>query len=439
LFFGIVSAFGGTLEESQMIGKPLNHYRILERLGSGAMGHVYKAEDLQLERLVALKMLPKDMEADPSRLERFQREAKALAVLDHPNIVTIYSVERSEGLHFLTMELVHGRTLSELIPARGFQLKELLEIAVPLVDALGAAHAKGVCHRDLKPANIMLTNDGRLKILDFGLAKQVRAVTPRRGISSDDTLDLSEEGHILGTLPYMAPEQVRGINTDERSDIFSVGALLFEMATGERPFSGDTVADIISSILRDEPPPLTTLRPELPERLERVVQLCLAKEPNRRLQSSLALRNDLDDIQRSQREMEAAVASIAVLPFVDMSPERDQDYFCEGIAEELINDLAQIKDLRVAARTSSFQFKKAPLDIREIGRRLGVGTILEGSVRKAGNRLRITAQLIKVPDGYHLWSHRYDRYQSCCRCQGVFRNLPKRGFISRLCLDEKHL
>ena len=389
--------------------KFLGHYRIRERLGSGGMGDVYVADDLHLERAVAIKLLPADLQHDPVRLERFEREARALAALNHPSIVTIYSVERAENVRFMTMELVHGRNLGELIPSRGFALRDLLDIALPLTDALSAAHRRGVHHRDLKPANIMVTDDGRVKILDFGLARQVREVQPKASLHSADTLDMHEDGNVQGTVPYMAPEQVRGQETDERTDIYSLGVVLYEMATGERPFKGDTAADVISSILRDEPPPLSTLRPELPQRLERVVQLCLAKDRRRRLQSSLALRNDLEEIQRSSREAEAAVASIAVLPFVDMSPERDQEYFCEGIAEELIDHLAQFKGLRVSARTSSFQFKKAPLDIREIGRRLGVGAVLEGSVRKAGERLRITAQLVKIPEGHHLWSARYDR------------------------------
>jgi non-specific serine/threonine protein kinase len=392
-----------------MIGKTLSHYRIVDKIGKGGMGEVYKAEDTNLHRHVALKVLPPEMAEDPDRLERFRREAQAIAALNHPNIVTIHSIEDSEAGQFITMELVEGHSLDEMITADGLSLEGLLEIAEPLVKALSAAHQKGITHRDLKPANVMVTADGVVKILDFGLAKLQHALESAEERDLP-TQALTQEGMVVGTVPYMSPEQVQGMAIDHRTDIFSVGVILYEMATGKRPFKGESSASLISAILRDTPPAVTELRGDVPRDLARVIGLCLEKEPKRRYQAADEVLEDLAKIGGEKaKTKEDTGRSVAVLPFVDMSPEKDQDYFCEGLAEELINALVKSEDLRVASRTSSFRFKGTQTDVREIGRRLNVSTVLEGSVRKAGNHLRITAQLINVADGYNLWSDRYDR------------------------------
>jgi TolB-like protein/Flp pilus assembly protein TadD len=308
------------------------------------------------------------------------------------------------------MELVDGKSLEEIITGDGLSVEKALEIAEPLVAALAAAHARGITHRDLKPANIMLAAEGTVKVLDFGLAKL------QRGSDSDSqdemaTQTLTQEGAIVGTVPYMSPEQVQGKQVDHRTDLFSLGVILYEMATGRRPFRGDTSAQVVSSILRDAPERVTDTRPDIPNQLGRIIGRCLEKEPDLRYQSAsdieVALHKIGEGVEETKEGDEAA--SVAVLPFVDMSPEKDQDYFCEGLAEELINALVSIEELRVASRTSAFRFKDSQQDIREIGRRLGVSTVLEGSVRKAGNQVRISVQLVNVDDGYHLWSERFDR------------------------------
>jgi non-specific serine/threonine protein kinase len=392
-----------------VVGETISRYRILSKLGEGGMGAVYLAEDTSLGRKVALKVLSDELASSPEHLERFEREAKAIAAIEHPNIVTIYSVEQADGVHFLTMGYVEGRTLADMIPSSGMRVDEIVRIAMPLVDALAAAHGRGIVHRDLKPANVMVTRDGGIKILDFGLAKLRPALESGDG-GEVATQTLTRQGQVMGTVPYMSPEQVQGRPTDHRSDIFSLGIILYEMATGARPFRGATSADTISSILRDEPDSVTHLRVEVPARLSRIVARCLEKEPHRRYQSAGDVRTDLAAFRaEAAKAPEKSSPSMAVLPFVDMSPQKDQDYFCEGIAEELINGLARINDLRVASRTSSFQVAGSGLDIREIGRKLGVSTVLEGSVRKAGEQLRITAQLVNVEDGYRLWTDRFDR------------------------------
>jgi non-specific serine/threonine protein kinase len=392
-----------------MIGRKLLHYKIEGKLGTGGMGDVYRAHDTRLAREVALKVLPEEMASDPERLRRFEREARAVAALTHPNIVTIYSVEQIEGLHLITMELIEGTTIDQIGSSGRLPLEQFMEVAIPVVDALCAAHEKGITHRDLKPANIMINGDGRVKILDFGLAKLQPNAVAGDG-EMEPTQALTQAGAVMGTVPYMSPEQVRGVSVDHRSDLFSVGVIFYRLLTGKHPFKGETSAELISGILRDTPDSVTDLQLELPNHLGRVINRCLQKEPSRRYQTARDLLNELEETRKEGVETtQKAAASIAVLPFADMSPQKDQDYFCEGIAEELINGLGRIKDLRVASRTSAFQFKDANADIREIGDQLSVSTILEGSVRKAGDRLRITAQLVNVADGYRLWSDRYDR------------------------------
>ena len=392
-----------------MIGSTLSHYRVLEKLGAGGMGEVYRAEDARLKRQVALKVLPEELARDPERLRRFQREAEVVASLSHPGIVTIFSVEEAEGLHFLTMELVSGRRLDEIVPPGGMALDDFVDVAVPLVEALVAAHEKGITHRDLKPANVMVTDDGVVKVLDFGLAK-LRQPGSVAGETEMPTEALTQEGLVLGTIPYMSPEQLEGRQVDHRSDVFSMGVVLHEMITGERPFKGDSSASLISAILRDRPESVSRLRADAPPALERVILRCLQKDPERRFQTAKDLRIELEELPNAREDDAASRArSIAVLPFADMSPQKDQGYFCEGIAEDIINALSKIRDLRVASRMAAFRFESRTAEPGEVGGRLGVETVLSGSVRKAGQRVRISAELVNARDGYQLWSERYDR------------------------------
>ena len=398
-----------------MLGKTLNHFKVLDRLGKGGMGEVYVAEDGKLKRRVALKVLPEEVARDPVRLDRFQREAESIAALNHPNIVTIYSIEEADGIRFLTMELVEGETLIQLIPSDGMDVESFLRFSAPVAEALSAAHEKGIIHRDLKPGNIMVSHGGRIKVLDFGLAKLMRDDSDPDS-SRMETRAHTEDGIVLGTMPYMSPEQIQGKRLDHRSDIFSLGIIFYEMITGRRPFHGETSAELISSIMRDTPGPVGDLKAGTPEHLERIIRRCLMKDPRDRYQTARDVYNELRDLNASNGSSTRPASSsasggnsIAVLPFTNMSADDENEYFCDGLAEELLNALAKIEDLKVAARTSSFSFKNKNADAGQIGKVLHVKTILEGSVRKSGNRLRITAQLINAADGYHLWSERYDR------------------------------
>jgi non-specific serine/threonine protein kinase len=388
-------------------GASLAHYRLVSRIGTGGMGVVWKAVDIRLAREVAIKLLPDPLADDPDTLDRFEHEARAVAALNHPNIVTLHSVEQAGRIRFFTMEYIAGRNLRELIPGGGMALDRLLEIGIEMADALAAAHERGVVHRDLKPANVMITAGGHVKILDFGLAV-VRQPEPT---SLDSLWSSGHEGDDLmaGTLHYMSPEQLRGQGVDPRTDLFSLGVILYQLATGRRPFEGETVAALAASIVTDVAVPPSRLRPELPRRLDEIVARCLEKDRALRLQSAREVRDMLEGLRRTGEASGGAGASIAVLPFADMSQARDQDYFCEGIAEEIITALARLGDLRVASRISAFQFKGMPLGSREIGRRLGVRHLLEGSVRKVGERVRVTAELTDVEAGYCLWSERFDR------------------------------
>ena len=395
----------------------LGTYEILGPLGAGGMGEVYRAKDLRLGREVAVKVLPSEVASSPERLARFEREARTVAGLNHPNIVTLHSVEDEDGVRFLTMELVEGQTLSDLVTPGGLPLPRILELSIPLVDALVAAHERGVTHRDLKPANIMVTRDGRVKVLDFGLAKMAGSEEPVQAatIGATAASPVSGAGQVLGTVPYMAPEQLRGEPLDARSDLFSLGIIMYELVTGRRPFKGDSNAEVTSAILRDTPQPLSRARGDLPGDLARIVDRCLEKNPRERAQSALDVNNELRRLRKVLERgepKEAAsdkVASIAVLPFVNRSASAEDEYFSDGLADELLNVLAKIRGLRVVARTSSFQFKGTKDDIATIGQRLNVATILEGSVRKAANRIRVSVQLVKVSDSSHLWSETYDR------------------------------
>jgi len=381
-----------------MINKTISHYRILEKLGEGGMGIVYKAQDTKLDRIVALKFLPKHLLCDQEAKTRFEHEAKTASSLNHPNITTIHEIDEFEGECFISMEYVEGKSVKELIKGKPLSIKEILNISIQIAEGLNTAHKKGIVHRDIKSDNIMLTAEGLVKIMDFGLAKL-------RGVSK-----LTRTGSTVGTLAYMSPEQVQGIELDQRSDMFSFGVVLYEMITGQLPFKGEHEAAVIYSILNEAPEPLERYKADLPQGLQGVVNKALEKNREMRYQQIDELQVDFKKLSKGiESPIKKQLPSIAVLPFTNLSADKEQDYFCDGMAEEVINALSQVEDLRVVARTSAFSFRGREIDVREIGQKLNVQTLLEGSVRKAGNRIRITAQLINVEDGYHLWSERFDR------------------------------
>jgi len=395
-----------TLEPGQM----LSHYRLIQKIGEGGMGVVWRALDTTLSREVAVKLLPDAVAHDEERLARLESEARIVAALNHPNIVTLYSIERDGARCFLTMELVEGRPLSELVPAGGFPVADFLRIARPLAEALGATHRRGVTHRDLKPRNIIVGGEAGLKVLDFGLAQSPR-LPEGDELSRADTRSVGDES-LVGTLAYIAPEQLHGSPADPRSDVFSLGVVLYEMATGRRPFTGGSAAALIASVLHDSPVPPTRLNDAYPPRLDRIVARCLDKDPRYRPASASELCWELELLQGEVGAERRSGRSVAVLPFADLSREKDQEYFCEGIAEEILLALSRVKDLHVASRSSSFRFGKADVDVREIGGRLGVGALVHGSVRRSGDRVRVTAELADVADGFRIWAERYDREMS---------------------------
>ena len=413
------------------IGRILSHYKVVGPIGTGGMGEVYLAEDTRLGRNVALKVLRADAASDRAHRARFELEAKALAALNHPNIVTIYSIEEESGLRFITMEFVEGKTLDQIIPTGGFEPSRFCDIAIPLADALAAAHERGIAHRDLKPANVMVDAGGRVKVLDFGLAKLLH---PSRQDSQESfSATLTQEGFVVGTLAYMPPEQLEGRTPDARTDLFSLGVLLYEMATGTRPFNGSTAVALASSILKDTPVPLGERRPGWPQALERIVAGCLEKNPVDRLQSarqihaellqaSLEMENRTVTDAADDRSFTARVEvrsgelvrlprgpSIAVLPFRNLSDDPNQQYFADGLTEDLIDGLSRYRWFFVIARNSSFAYKSRVADSRQVAQDLGVRYVLEGSVRKSGNRIRLSAQLVEAASGRNIWSERYDR------------------------------
>jgi TolB-like protein len=407
-------------------GTKLGPYEIQSPLGAGGMGEVYRATDTKLGRDVALKVLPAEMAQDPDRLGRFRREAKALAQLDHPNIVTIYSVEESEGVHFLTMQLVEGRPLDRLICAGGLPLEQIVEIASALGDALTAAHEKGIVHRDLKPANVMVSHEGRVKVLDFGLAKDVRGSSLGGATMTSDSR--TEVGVVMGTPAYMSPEQTSGRPLDHRTDIFSLGVLLHEMATGRRPFEGTSSAELVSAILRDTPPSVIDVRPDLPSDLARIVRRCLEKDPRHRLQTARDVSNEFRDLARhTSRPAPVSTAAprmapppdsgavradegfgVAVLPFKYAGASAELKALAEGLTEDVVTGLSRFSYLRVVARSSTSRFAQA-LDIGSAGKELGARYVMEGSLRQAGTKLRLAVQLVDTVSGAHLWAENYER------------------------------
>src|SRR6266478_7068173 len=403
-------------------GQRIGPYQIVRAIGAGGMGQVYLADDNRLNRSVALKLLSRYQAAEEERIRRFRQEALAASALNHPNILTIYEIGEFEGNNFIASEFVDGLTLRRRMDATGLSTSESLDIAMQIANALSAAHAAGIIHRDIKPENVMVRNDGLVKVLDFGVAKYTQQANENR---PSEAVVETTPGVVIGTAAYMSPEQARGIPVDARTDIWSLGAILYEMVARRRPFSGDTPIDALAAVLEREPPAFsaTGVSSSAHEALQRIVFTALQKERESRYQTAAAM---LVDMKALTKKLEFAIedersaldtkvlmpqvqSSIAVLPFVNMSGDLENEYFCDGLAEELLNALAKIDELKVAARTSAFSFKGKNTNVSEIGRALGVSKVVEGSVRKSGDNLRITVQLINASDGYHLWSERYDR------------------------------
>ena len=448
-----------------LIGRNVSHYRILRKLGAGGMGIVFEAEDLVLRRRVALKFLPEELARTPDALARFQLEARAASSLNHANICTIHEFGEFEGRPFIVMELLKGRTLRDIIGGRPMPLDRVIDLGLQLADALAAAHAEGVIHRDIKPGNIFVVGESQAKLLDFGLAKRMAPPTDLTATASATRsipAALTESGFTPGTVTYMSPEQARGDEIDARSDLFSFGAVLYEMVTGQPAFPGRSPGEILEAIFTRQPASLARSDQAVPERLRLVIEKALEKDRDLRYASAAEMRQDLARAARSDGEAMPEVvaptraralgrtliplgagvallslalfvwlnwgpgkrsqrgalgvppaatgpATIAVLPFADLSANTDQEYFSDGLAEELLNDLAKIPSLRVTARTSSFQFKGKSADVRTIGQKLNVAHVLEGSVRKDGRRVRIRVQLTDTRSGYLLWSDTYER------------------------------
>ncbi len=393
-----------------MIGSRLGNYQITAKLGEGGMGVVYRAEDLQLERPVALKLLPAEFAEDPERVAWLEREARLLASLNHPNIAQIYGFHSSGESRALVMELVEGPTLAELLASGLLPVDECLLMAIQIVQALTAAHDQGIVHRDLKPQNIKLAPGGRVKVLDFGLARRQAVIGSLLGDAT--TLGNSTKaGAILGTVGYMAPEQVRGEKVDTRADIFAFGCVLYEMATGERAFHRSNAIETLAAILHDKPEAPSHRRHEVSPSLDRVIARCLEKERSARFQSA----HDLEFVLTTLTPAETLhaiwprPASVAVLPFSNLSADPENEFFADGITEDVIAHLAKIRSLKVISRTSVMAFKKSDRSLREIGEKLGAATVVEGSIRRAGNRVRIVAQLIDALTDEHIWSDTYDR------------------------------
>ena len=384
-----------------MIGETLLHYKIMEKLGQGGMGVVYLAQDTKLDRKVAIKFLPHSIAVTPEEKERFKIEARASAALSHPNIATIYAIEECDGQTFIVMEYIDGQELKEKIKSGPISLTDIMSIAYQIAEGLEASHKAGVIHRDIKSQNIMLTKDGKVKIMDFGLAK-IKGGT-----------QVTKVGATVGTVSYMAPEQMQGGNVDGRADIFSFGVILFELLTGTMPFRGEHEAAIMYSIQNEEPLSIQDLRPDVPKSLIKIILRMLEKDPKKRYKGATEFISDLSSSQQTisvqKKEHGDQKRSIAVMYFENISSEKESDYFCAGITEDIITDLSKIKGIKVIPRTDVLIFRSKEINTSQIADALQVNYILEGSVRKAGNKMRINAQLLDVGNGSHVWAERFDR------------------------------
>jgi serine/threonine-protein kinase len=403
-----------------MLGRTISHYRILEELSGGGMGVIYRAEDTRLQRTVALKFLPAEWCRDAAARQRLMREARAASRLDHPNICTIHAVgETEDGQIFIVMPYYPGATVKARIGQGPLPVADALGIGMQVLEGLSRAHQRGIIHRDIKPANLIVTADGVIKILDFGLAKlagPVETTTPRsKGKPHDLSEEITRTGGLMGTPGYMSPEQVLKEELDHRTDVWSVGVCIYELLAGRRPFQGDDPQAVLSAILHEQPEPVGAQRSDVPPELDQLLRRAMAKSPDARYQEAHEMLRDLQYLQHHLDPFAAPPPptptgpSIAVMPFANMSTAPGQEFFCDGMAEEIINALTQVEGLRVVARTSTFGFKGRNFDLRQVGRRLNVGAILEGSVRKVAHRLRVTAELIDVTNGVQLWSERFDR------------------------------
>ena len=410
-----------------MIGKTVSHYRVASKLGAGGMGVVYEGEDTKLGRRVALKFLPAELAQDIPTLQRFQREARAASALNHPNICTVHAIEEHESQHFIVMELLEGQSLAAMIAAGPLEMGQLVELAVQIADALESAHGKGIVHRDLKPANIFVNSRGQAKILDFGLAKigTQRAAPEDTGmVTIARAEDLTKAGSTMGTVSYMSPEQARGQLTDARTDLFSLGAVIYEMATGSKPFSGESSAVIFEAILNREPAAVNLVNPRLPAELNRIIGRALEKDRNLRYQTAsdmkadmLRLKRDIDSgsgrstaASESTREaVKAAVKSVAVLYLENLSGVKEDEYLRDGVTEDIITELSKIKGLKIFSRPTVLAYRDKQVTPAQIGQQLGAAYVLGGSLRRAGTRLRINAQLVDTHTDFPVWSERYDR------------------------------
>ena len=380
----------------EMIGQKIAHYNIIEKLGEGGMGVVYKAEDIKLKREVAIKFLPRHVVANTEEKQRFEIEAQAAAALNHPNIATIHAIEEYENEVFIVMEYINGTELKDKIAKAIPTLEETINIIEQMAEGLKAAHQKGIIHRDIKSSNIMITPSGKIKIMDFGLAK----------VGGND---ISRLGTTLGTTAYMSPEQARGERVDQRTDIWSMGIISFELLTGKLPYAGEFEQAVIYSILNEEPRSIQSIRKDVPIKLEQMIMKMLSKNKEHRYQSAAELITDINElkIKNGGAEIDSDKKTIAVLPFENMSPEKEADYFADGLAEELITNLSKIKEIKLVARTNTIRYKGTDKDIKTIGRELSVRYIMQGSVRKYRDDLRVSVQLIDVQQESQLWGETY--------------------------------
>ncbi|HKS73881.1 MAG TPA: protein kinase, partial [Terriglobales bacterium] len=407
-----------------MIGSTISHYRVLRKLGGGGMGIVYEAEDTKLHRHVALKFLSDHLSSNPLALERFRREARTASALNHPNICTIYEINDTDAHIFIAMELLEGQLLKDLIADQPLPTKRLVELALDITEALEAAHSGGLLHRDLKPANIFITNRyGRAKILDFGLAKPALEPVVEGSSNLTSSRDLTSTGATVGTVNYMSPEQVRGESLDATSDLFSLGAVLYEMATGRPCFPGKTWGLVLDGVLNRKPVSARGLNPNIPKRMEQIIFQLLDKEPGRRYPNAqalaadlMALRQELDSgsslrlrAETSPKREPKIVSSIAVLPFTNATRNANNEYISDGITESIIDMLSRLPDLRVMARSTVFRHKNSAADPIEIGRELGVNAVLAGRISQVGDRIVIRAELVDVAKGWQLWGEQYSR------------------------------